>query len=317
MTELLKSLCRRLLQHAIILGVRPYVLRELPGWGRVYAFFVGDYRRSWIWVNAPTKTTRGKLHGYVTRLDLSNWVDRGTFFLGRWYDLGTQLFLTSLTRPGDTIVDIGANRGNFALIASRLVGDAGKVICFEPNPHCWATLDEQIASNAISNVIVHRVGLGNRDEERTLSVPFINTGEGTFGTSAYDDALAYQVRAEVRRGDEILANEHPALVKVDVEGFECNVIAGMANVIKQNRPVILTEIVPAHLSRCNASVEKLVSLIESFGYQGFMLSIVKRDRCYDWHLSPFAEQDHNVDAVWLHPDFLHRCAPFLDRHMGD
>jgi hypothetical protein len=148
----LKPLFRRAAQNFIILVVRPYVARELPGWGRVYTF-VGDYSRDWLWAAAPVKTMRGKLHGYDMKLDLSKWSDRSAFFLGRWYGLPAQLLVADLLKQGDVVVDVGANRGMFALMASRVVGDtgkviAGKVICIEPNPNCLKILDREIAARA-------------------------------------------------------------------------------------------------------------------------------------------------------------------------
>src|SRR5262245_49548095 len=137
----MNALWRRPLQDLIVLAVRPYVRRELPGWGRVYAAMVGGYRRDWLWAAAKVRTIRGKRHGYAMRLDLSKWADRSAFFLGRWYDLNTQLLMSALLRPGDTVVDVGANRGMFALAASRLVGETGRVVCFEPNPNCFQILD--------------------------------------------------------------------------------------------------------------------------------------------------------------------------------
>jgi hypothetical protein len=65
---------------------------------------------------------RGKLHGYEMSLDLGNWSNRQTYFLGRFYDLPTQLVLLSCLRPDDIFVDIGANEGMISLLASRLVG---------------------------------------------------------------------------------------------------------------------------------------------------------------------------------------------------
>ena len=295
---------RSALQNIIILIVRPYVIRELPGWGRLYAAFVGDYRRNWLWAGAPIKSIRGKRHGFVMQLDLSKWPDRSAFFLGRWYDLGTQLLLSDLVKSGDTVVDIGANRGMFALVASRLVGDAGKVICFEPNPNCFKILDREIASNKIKNIIVHRVGLGHQEEALTLLVPVLNSGEGTFGKSAYGNDATYQVHAQVKRGDQILANEKPALIKIDVEGFECNVITGLAEIINRGHPLIVTEVVPKHLAQCGFSVAELVALMENFDYQGFSVGLTKNCGRYTWQLASFKIQDRATDVIWLHRETM-------------
>ena len=150
----IKAWCLRAAQELVIATARPYTLRELPGWGKIYRALVG-HRRGWFWEGAPIRTTRGKLHHHLMRLDLSKWPDRWAYFLGRWYDLETQLLVSDLLGPGDTVIDVGANRGMFTLLASRLVGDAGQVIAFEPNPTCVHILEDELAANNIRNVVVH------------------------------------------------------------------------------------------------------------------------------------------------------------------
>jgi FkbM family methyltransferase len=312
----LKALCLRAMQSIVILTVRPYVVRELPGWGKLYAFAV-DHRRDWLWVGASSKTIREKSLGHVLDLDLSQWPDRSTYFLGRWHNLEMQRFMSDVIKAGDTVVDIGANRGNFAVVASHLLGNMGKVICFEPNPNCIRVLDNAIASNHLENVFINRIGLGDRDEELTLSVPIFNSGEGTFGRSAYGNELTYQVRAQVKLGDKLLANERPSLIKIDVEGFECKVIAGLAETIGRNHPIILTEVVATHLERCDASVANLMALMQSFGYQGFKIGLKKKHGRYDWHLISFDPRDSAFDAVWFHPDAMRHHATVLNEHTLD
>jgi len=201
MPRLLKSVFLPILHKVIILTVSPYVYYELPGWGKIYAVIVGDYTRNWFWKNAPTKTIRGKMHGYLMDLDLTRWSDRCAFFLGRWYSLDIQLLLADLVAPGDTVVDIGANRGMFSLIASQLVGDKGKVISFEPNPVCLEVLDQTIATNQIKNITINRCGLADKKEYLTLTVPLSNWGEGTFGKSRYQNENTYSVKVDVCTGD--------------------------------------------------------------------------------------------------------------------
>jgi FkbM family methyltransferase len=309
----LKNTLLRGVQNIIILTVRPYVIRELPGWGKLFALAL-DYRRDWLWAGAPSKTIRQKSLGHVLELDLSQWADRSTYFLGRWHNLEMQRFMSDVIKPGDTVVDIGANRGNFALAASHLLGNMGKVLCFEPNPNCIRILDNAVTSNHIENMFIYPVGLGDREEELTLSVPTVNSGEGTFGRPAYGNELTYQVRAQVKVGDKLLANERPSLIKIDVEGFECKVIAGLAETIGRNHPIVLTEVIPTLLERCDASVADLMALMQRFGYQGFKLGLKKEHGRYDWQLISFDPRDGALDAVWLHPDAMRRHAMALNEH---
>ena len=285
---------RHAIQILIISVVRPYVIRELPGWGKLTPCI--DYRFDWIWIGAPVKLIREKIHGSLIRLDLSTWADRSYYFLGRWYDLEMQLLLSGTIISGDTVVDVGANRGAFALAASHVVGD-GKVICFEPNPNCVKLLEELITLNQISNITLHRCGLADKEDILTLTVPLINSGEGSFRDSRYQDNLTFQV--PVRRGDDVLANETPTLVKIDVEGFETKVIVGISKTIERCLPVVITEVVQNHLEQAGSSVERLTSAMKGLGYTPFRLSLRKSDRGYDWRLIKFEPSGGDCDVVWL------------------
>ena len=317
----IKALCLRAAQQLVIATARPYTLRELPGWGKIYKALVG-HRRGWFWEGAAIRTTRGKLHHHVMRLDLSKWPDRSAYFLGRWYDLETQLLASDLLGPGDTVIDVGANRGMFTLLASHLVGDAGQVIAFEPNPTCVQILEDELTANNIHNVVVHRFGLGDRGAELTMSVPFGNFGEGTFGASAYRAELTYQVRAAIAIGDQILAGENPSFIKIDVEGFECSVIAGLAATINRLHPIILTEVIQRQLKACDSSAEALMSLMAGFGYRGFRLGLKKDGRRYRWRLAPLRPEDiaryvAGFDVVWHHPGSDDRLSALIESHVDD
>src|SRR5881394_476791 len=123
----------------------PYASMELPGWGKVLkAVGVFDHTR---WDGAPTFTIRGKLHGYKMPLSLESWSERQIYFLGRYYELGTQSFVMACIRPGDTFCDIGGNIGMMTLLGARLVGDAGRVHTFEPNPREVERISSTLAEN--------------------------------------------------------------------------------------------------------------------------------------------------------------------------
>ena len=310
----LSSSIRNILRFFVILIIRPYIVRELPGWGKLYAFFMLSRKCAWLWEDPLAKTIRGKLHGYLMDLDLSRWSDKMTFFLGRWHQIEIQLFLLDMVKPEDTVVDIGANRGMFSLIASRLVGEEGKVLSFEPNPICYEVLDKCIAANEIKNITVNRFGLADKLGKLTLTVPYHNWGEGTFGKSSYHDGNTYQVQADVKVGDDILKNEIPAFIKIDVEGFENNVIAGLSLTLEQHHPVLITEVVSKHLEACGNSVQELMELIEGHGYTGYTLSKKKQGFKYDWELVRFNLNESAFDAIWLHPDALLKYQSILKDH---
>lgn len=288
---------KQAVQSLIIAAIRPYVYRELPGWGHVYKALVGDYRRNWLWKKTKPRVIWGKLHNYKMTLDISNWADRSTYFLGRWYDLGMQMTLAAAVCPGDTVVDIGANRGMFALVAARQVGASGVIHCFEPNPKSVAILHQDLDQNEIQNVIVHNFGLSNENRELTLTIPCINSGEATFGRSAYEETE--EIIAPVRIGDQVLEDVIPDLIKVDVEGYETRAIEGLSKTIVRSLPLIITEVIEQHLQRAGTSADELFGVMEGFGYRGFQLlsdhSAI--------HLEPYTREDAKAaecDFAWLH-----------------
>ena len=285
------KLWRRTIQNMIILIVRPYVIRELPGWGKVRNLVEWD----WLWTDAPVKTIREKMYGNLMQLNLSKWSDRSNYFLGRWYDLEMQLLINNLVKTGETIVDVGAHRGEFALAASRAVGSRGMVICFEPNPNSIKSLKDEIELNKICNITVHPCGLADQDDILTLTV---DDGIGHLGSVPYkEDNLMFSV--PVRRGDDVLANKNPSLIKIDVEGFETKVILGLFKTIERCSPVVITEVDASLLKEARSSVEELKNAMERFGYQGFKLALKKSGLRYDWCLAEFDPRKGAFDAVWL------------------
>jgi len=74
-----------------------------------------------LWTDAPWATVRLKSSGFLVPLNLANWSERLTYFLGRYYDLKLQLLMRAILKRGDRVVDIGSNIGMITLHAAALV----------------------------------------------------------------------------------------------------------------------------------------------------------------------------------------------------
>ena len=280
---------------------RPYISREFPAWGRLYSAFIGGYHHDAWWYGQKKQWTRGKLHGYEMLLDLGQWSNRNTYFLRRLYDLPTQLVLIATLRENDTFVDIGANEGMISLLGSRLVGPAGKVIAFEPNPGPRSILQANVDRNRITNIAIMPFGLGEIDETRSLSVPKINSGEGSFGRSSYSPELVDVLECDVRKGDNLLANQLARLIKIDVEGFELYVLRGLDNLLAQQRPAIIMEMDASHLARTDTAIESLVAFLQQRGYRAFLINLQKKGWKYSLKLTPAdITPDIAHDVLWMH-----------------
>jgi FkbM family methyltransferase len=252
------------------------------------------------WQDGTPQIMRGKLHGLLLELDLRTWSDRLTWFLGRYYDLGTQLLVGGLLEAGDVFVDIGANEGMISLVASLSVGQQGKVIAFEPNPLPRGIFERNLALNQISNVEVIAAGAGETAGTLDLYVANINSGGGSFALAGKGEAGLDVVQCPIVVADEVLAPVSPRVIKIDVEGFEPFVLKGLAQTIARARPAITIEMVGKHLARVDTTPQQLCRTIADHGYVGYLTTLSGPST--DQRLS-FAKIDpahwRDGDALWL------------------
>jgi FkbM family methyltransferase len=214
------------------------------------------------------------------RLDLSDWSERRSYFIGRYYELHLQLLLSALLRPGDRVLDVGANIGMITLCAADEVGEHGLVESFEPNPACLARLDEHIRLNGLGNVVVHPVGLSSEPASMKLRVqanrdaPSPHSGTGTLADvrETATDVIVGEYDVEVRRGDDIVFErpDRPVrLIKIDVEGFELNVLKGLRRTLERWMPMVVTEFMQEHLTRAGTSRDELMAWMTALGYRPY------------------------------------------------
>jgi FkbM family methyltransferase len=146
-----------------------------------------------------------------------------------------------LVGPGDTVMDIGANIGLVTLWLSYLVGESGKVHAFEPNPKLQEMIEKALHRNRRSNVIVHRMALGSKDGTMELYIPQGNSGEGSLiRNRARKDCNIVSV--PVYTLSSVMAKEKfdkVRLIKIDVEGFEEEVLRGASEFFEKVRPETL------------------------------------------------------------------------------
>lgn len=162
------------------------------------------------------------------------------------------------------VLDIGANIGNHSLFWSTIFG--AKVISIEANPDVYAILQRNIQANGLSSsVIAHNVACGEAERQVSLEQP----RSGNIGTGRIIDCVGGNPPGEnvlQRTVDAILETETPDwtkaidLVKIDVEGYEYQVLQGAKSILKNGNSNLWVEVFPSSLDKCR-------HLIESFGYR--------------------------------------------------
>jgi FkbM family methyltransferase len=201
-----------------------------------------------------------------------------------------------------------------SLLASRLVGPQGCVDAFEPNPECCTRIEHAIRENAIGNIRIQRVGLADRSGTMQLEVPCVNPGEGTLAGSPYPSSEVRSLVVRVVTGDELILDggSPPALIKIDVEGFECRVIDGLQRTLSEHRPPVVTEVVRAHLGRAGESVHTLFARMHDLGYEAYALGTVRRLFRHRLELHPVdaSTLSASTDVLWVHASRVH---PVIER----
>jgi FkbM family methyltransferase len=303
--------------------VLPLTRLECPGWGKLLRVArISVPPGSTVWENAPTRTIRGKAHGFLMELNLENWSERMTYFLGRYYELPLQLLLESALLPGDRVVDVGGNIGMVTLLAARRVGPGGRVDTFEPNPKCIARIRSALRLNKIDWVTIHPMGLSNEVTELELSITHDHSGVGTFAPIGdVQGAPVERFKLKVVRGDELLLSRAQPikLMKIDVEGFEVKALQGLTQTLQRDRPLVVLETVDSHLKRAGSSARELFDVMHALGYQAYVLGTRRKGLRQTLSLVPVAtaaQAGPDSNVLWAHPSGQtlpnlpsHRTAP--------
>jgi len=191
-------------------------------------------------------------------------------YIGRSLDLYGEYspfevdFYAFILRPGDGVIDAGANIGALTLAFSRLVGEKGSVLAFEPQRLIYHVLCANLAINAIENVAAAQVALGA--EPGMIRVPLLRPKEHlNFGGLSLGGDRGEPARV---RTIDSMPLENLRLIKIDVEGAELEVIKGADQTIRRLRPFLLVE---------NDREEKSAALIEALFQLDYRLW---------WHFAP-------------------------------
>jgi len=180
--------------------------------------------------------------------------------------------LCSFTQPGDVALDVGANIGLYSLALSRAVGPTGRVVAVEPDPDNLALLRRNLQVNGCDNVTVIQDAFGEESKEVLLYESEDN--RGALSTSdIFGVGPDRAIRIHMHRGDTALSalGVSPRICKIDVEGAEPQVIAGLGKLLPE---VLLFEFVPWQLRAAGHNPATFLHQLTKVGYR---LSLVDPD----------------------------------------
>lgn len=284
------------------LGVARRVLQSEGLWVLVWEIFCQGLKPllkiyeslAWRW-SCASGCLSFEVHGSVlTVLPGDHGISRELSAYRTHEPLASKL-LKQFLKPGMNVVDIGGNLGYYALLEARTVGDAGRVIAIEPVAANFAQLSKNIYRNGYGNILLHNVAVGATNGTATMyigkksnwhalyPVPW-KTREITVAVSTLDAVLAQHNLCSVD------------LIRMDLEGYEVEVIHGMVETIENYSPRLLVELHP-HV----AGADAILGLLRHLRVLGYDIA---------WLLD--SERDQPIRSWFLRPEKIHLEELFKD-----
>jgi FkbM family methyltransferase len=168
--------------------------------------------------------------------------------------------------PGDVFLDIGASVGVYTILSARRVGEAGRVVAFEPEIQRFSWLQENLTLNGLCNVRPFRVALGEEKGAGRLYVKGM-ISPSLVAPKGHPEASAEYEPVEIVSGDEFWKIQDfppPRVVKIDVEGVELSVLRGLRGLLSGPATrLLICEIHPW----AGTSVQDVRGLVASMGFR--------------------------------------------------
>ena len=209
-------------------------------------------------------------HGTFVYNVNDQFISRSLDHYGEWCEAELHL-LGQIIKPGDVVLDLGANIGTHTIFFAKQVTERGCVFAFEPQRLIFQNLCANITLNGLVNVISLQQAVGKRSE--TIRLPTFNPHRNrNFGAVSVMDHVTGEPVQMIRIDD--LQLKRCNVIKVDVEGMECDVLEGGRETITRHRPVLFVE---------NNTLERswaTIALIDSLDYDAY------------WHISNYFQSDN-------------------------
>ena len=225
--------------------------------------------------NDPTVVIKEIAPGVRLFIDLSDHVI-GLNILRNQYEEAEIRFVRRALSPGDSAIDVGGHVGFFTMQMAAMVGPEGRVYAFEPFDPNADLLERSIAENRFADrVRFHRAAVGAAAGTAALTFPVETLNSG--GAYLLPDGTAPLAGNQTKNVPVValdaLALRRPVrFIKMDVEGAEPQVMRGAERLLREDRPVILSELHPTQLERASGiGADAFLAQMDALGYRAHRL----------------------------------------------
>ncbi len=204
-------------------------IRALPYYFLATASHIKPYKLSFKTLWGDTMT------GYLPEVN--------TFYYYGNCEANLTSFLLRFLKENMIFIDVGAHIGFYSMLSSHLVGLKGKVYSFEPTPWTYNLLQKN--TKLLTNVITTNAGASDSDGEFSFSD--YGPGYGAYNSASAEGTILKfkpkEIRAKTIQLDSFFEQNsiRPDFIKLDAEGFEHTILAGLSQTLKSSRPLITLE----------------------------------------------------------------------------
>ena len=251
--------------------------REIAKWQPIESFLVERTQNRTLnslfpklipnYYQYPSGTIRqAERNGVNFQLDISDYME---YIIYYGINVEPRDKLYGLVKNGFVVLDIGANIGetllNFAKINSK-----GRNIGFEPVPYIYSRLKKNLSLNNFSNIEIENIALSDKNEQLSFSIPKDqNSGGVRMRKEAHKSDYGADQEVRAIQLDDFLGEKginKIDFIKMDVEGFEMNVLKGAENSLRKFLPVLFIEVDDVMLKQQETSAAQLVEFVSTLGY---------------------------------------------------
>lgn len=170
-------------------------------------------------------------------------------------------------KTGDTVLDIGANIGFYAEILSGIVGEKGKVHCFEPDTTNFTHLKNRCVQ--LSNVHINNKAVSDKTETiKIYTSKKLNVDHRTYKPDEYDQEIDIHA---ISIDEYLSANTNIDFIKMDIQGFEMSAVKGMTQTLQSPHLKMLSEFWPYGMRKAGTSVLEYYQYLKKYNFHIYLI----------------------------------------------
>lgn len=246
-----------------LIGLMMSIYRNSP----LHNAFVGDILAKVLalFTIFKKKQVTHEIDGVRFDLDLREVIDSSLYYSGT-FEPKIESIIESALKPGMNVIDIGANIGYHTFRMAKLVQPNGRVLAVEPTSHAYTKLQRNAALNPqLDNIAYAKVGLAREDlEEQTIAF------QSSYRLTGYHEIQIEQVR--LMKLDTLAREqklERVDFIKLDVDGFEGQVLLGAVETFQKFTPGLVIEITPSEMIKNGDDPVKIIGFLKNLNYSFF------------------------------------------------